>query len=148
MGLERAKIEKAFFRRLNAVVEPAVRRGVGSLTLAPASLIVLETVGFKSGSRRRTPLWSVGVGPYRLVSTARGNRSFWVKNLQRESEISFYLGGRLRSANALVIVRGENGVEYNRDTHALSKPLQKLAATIADYVLEGWAFALLVPNKR
>lgn len=67
-----AKLEQAVFRRLNAVVEPAVRSGIGSTTLAPASLIVLETVGSKSGLRRRTtPLWSIKLGRYRVVSTAR-----------------------------------------------------------------------------
>ncbi len=42
------RLEQRVFRSLNAVVEPAVRKGFGSPTLAPAGLIVLETVGFKS----------------------------------------------------------------------------------------------------
>ena len=82
------KIEQRVFRRLNAVVEPAVRRGIGSPALAPASLIVLETVGFKSGKKRRTPLWSVCLGGYRIVSTARGDRSYWVRNLQRRPRVN------------------------------------------------------------
>ncbi len=98
-----AKIEKNAFRRLNSVVEPAVRRGIGSLTLAPATLIVLETLGFKSGKQRRTPLWSFRLGRYRIVSTARGDRSFWVKNLLKEPKVSYYLGGKRRESNAFVI---------------------------------------------
>jgi hypothetical protein len=46
------KREQQVFAGLNAVVEPAVRKGFGSPVLAPAGLIVLETVGFKSGARR------------------------------------------------------------------------------------------------
>ncbi|MFK7977577.1 MAG: nitroreductase/quinone reductase family protein, partial [Halioglobus sp.] len=106
-----AKLEKTIFRLLNAIVEPAVRRGFGSLTIAPASLIVLETTGFKSGQKRKTPLWSIGLGRYRLVSTARGDRSFWVKNLEKESQVSFYLGGRRRAANAWVVRDGQ----YSQD---------------------------------
>ena len=80
MSVDLAAFEQKVFRNLNSVVEPAVRRGFGSPTRAPAGLIVLETVGFKSGTTRRTPLWSLRLGRYRVVSTARGNRSFWVKN--------------------------------------------------------------------
>ena len=82
-------LERNFFRRLNSVVEPAVRRGIASSRLTPASLIVLETTGFKSGKQRRTPLWSIGLGRYRIVSTVRGDRSFWIRNLQKEPKGSF-----------------------------------------------------------
>lgn len=139
-----AKLEQSLFRGLNAVVEPAVRKGFGSLTLAPASLIVLETIGFKSGRERRTPLWSVGVGPYRIVSTARGGRSFWVKNMEKNGDVSFYLGGRRRQASALVIRDGQ----FSRAIAGFPKPVQKLVQVLADYALSGWAFALLIPEKR
>lgn len=139
-----ARVEQQFFRTLNALVEPAVRHGVGSLSLAPASLIVLETTGYKSGQRRRTPLWSVGLGGYRMVSTARADRSFWVRNLQCDPFVSFYLGGRRRDARALVITGGE----VIRDSGDLPAPLESFAYTLADVALPGWAFALLVPAKR
>ena len=44
-------VEQRFFRGLNSVVEPLVRAGVGSPARSPASLIVLETIGFRSGSQ-------------------------------------------------------------------------------------------------
>lgn len=138
-----AGFEKTLFRRLNAVVEPAVRNGVGSPFLAPASLIVLESIGFKSGKKRRTPLWSLGFGPYRVVSTARAERSFWVKNLINEPSVSFYLGGRRRSAQAFVIADGE----VHGDTGFLSPALFKLVDVFSDYALKGWVFALLIPSK-
>lgn len=53
-----------------------MRSGVASPTLLPGALVVLESIGFKTGARRRTPLMS-----FRIVSTVRGERSFWVKNL-------------------------------------------------------------------
>ncbi len=70
------KLEQKFFRALNSVVEPAVRKGIGSSRITPASLIVMETTGFKSGKMRRTPLMAMRVGKYILVATFRGGRSF------------------------------------------------------------------------
>ncbi len=139
-----AKIEKNAFRRLNSVVEPAVRRGIGSLTLAPATLIVLETLGFKSGKQRRTPLWSFRLGRYRIVSTARGDRSFWVKNLLKEPKVSYYLGGKRRESNAFVIT--SNMLQQ----HSVQLPpiLQQLAKTFFRNTRSGWTFAVLIPIKQ
>lgn len=139
-----ARIEQGVFRCLNAVVEPAVRRGIGSPTFAPASLIVLETVGFKSGEQRRTPLWSVGVGPYRIVSTARGRRSFWVKNLVKQPRARYYLGGRALAADAIVIAPGEVGPQQ-QPVNSVMRGITNLLSRLAR---EGWAFAILVPAGK
>ncbi|MDE0952092.1 MAG: nitroreductase/quinone reductase family protein [Halioglobus sp.] len=139
-----ANIEQAVFRNINAVVEPTVRRGFGSPTFAPAGLIVLETKGFKSGMRRRTPLWSFRLGRYRLVSTGRGDRSFWVKNVLQQPRVNYYLGGRRRAADAIVITRSA----LLPDSPKLSPSLQKMAAVLSSCAPEGWAFVLLVPVKR
>ena len=84
------RLERDFFRALNSVVEPAVRRGVASPRYTPGSLIVLESTGFKSGQQRRTPLAALRLGRYILVGTARGNRSFWPRNLANEPEVTYY----------------------------------------------------------
>lgn len=139
-----AKLEQAVFRRLNGIVEPAVRFGIGSPTLTPASLIVLETVGFKSGMLRRTPLWSIRLGRYRLVSTARGKRSFWVKNMLLQPAVSFYLGGRRRDAEAIVIADGSPLPESTE----LSPTMRALTTVFYSLAQKGWAFAILVPSKR
>jgi deazaflavin-dependent oxidoreductase (nitroreductase family) len=138
------KLEQAVFRSLNSVVEPAVRFGIGSPTFTPASLIVLETVGFKSGLQRRTPLWSIRLGRYRLVSTGRGERSFWVKNLLQQPVVSFYLGGRRRVSRAIVITEGNPLPE----TSALSPAMRKVVKVLHSLAPKGWAFAVLAPAKR
>jgi len=138
------KFEQKLFRGVNSVVEPAVRKGFGSPTLAPASLIVLETVGFKSGTQRRTPLWSFCLGRYRIVSTARGERSFWVKNLLQQPKVSYYLGGRRRESQAIVIAEGAP----QHSAAALSPLMRKVTEVFARYARRGWAFAILVPVKR
>ncbi len=98
------QFEQNFFRKLNAIMEPAVRRGFGSPRFLPAGLILLESVGFKSGQQRRTPLLSFQVGRYRIVTTARSKRSFWVKNLVQQPRVSYFLGGKRREAEAIVFV--------------------------------------------
>ena len=81
--ISRNKVEQVFFRRLNSIVEPLVRRGVGSPSFTPTSVILLETVGFKSGLARRTPLLSIRLGKYTLVSTARGSVHFGLRTCKR-----------------------------------------------------------------
>ena len=135
--------ERDFFRRLNSVVEPAVRRGIGSSRLTPASLIVLETTGFKSGKQRRTPLWSFRLGRYRIVMTARGERSFWVKNLQKNPDISYYLGGRRRDSEALVIAPGVD----RWPSSVLPPLLRRLTDLLARSTSQGFAFAVLLPTR-
>jgi deazaflavin-dependent oxidoreductase (nitroreductase family) len=144
MTINRDKIERSVFRRLNAVVEPAVRRGIGSPTLSPASLIVLETVGFKSGEQRRTPLWSICLGPYRIVSTVRGDRSLWVKNLIKQPRVKYYLGGRPRESDAFVIARGTTA----QQTPALHPLMSRLTNLLSRLAQAGWTFAILVPIKK
>lgn len=138
-----ATFERNLFRAVNALVEPAVRRGIGSPRFTPLSLIVLETIGFKSGALRRIPLWSVLVGRYRIVSTARGDRSFWVKNLQARSELQYYVGGKARPATAIVIA--PDHVDQLTDT---SPPLLRaIVAALGRFPGEDWAFAVLVPER-
>ncbi len=55
MPVDRQKLEREFFRMLNRVVEPAVRKGIGSPRFVPGGLILLESTGHKSGQTRRTP---------------------------------------------------------------------------------------------
>lgn len=135
------RMEQAFFRRLNGVVEPLVRAGVGSPARLPAALIVLETTGFRSGKPRRTPLWSLGLGRYRLVATARGERSFWVRNLGAQPRARFYLGGERRESEAIVIAPGFDNIEE----WELNAPFGRLVSALVDVAGRGWAFALLVP---
>ena len=138
-----SRLEKELFRRINGVVDPLVSRGVASSAATPASLIVLESVGFKSGLARRTPLWSFRLGPYRLVSTARGRRSFWVKNLQKQAQVQYFLGGEEVSSEAIVLAPGYD----NLDQWELSPWLERTMDALRRLSHRGWAFALLVPAE-
>jgi deazaflavin-dependent oxidoreductase (nitroreductase family) len=139
--LDRARLEQRFFRRLNAVVEPALRRGIGSYEITPAGLLLLETEGFKSGQTRSTPLLSLACGPYRIVSTVRGERSFWVKNLIKNPHVNYYLGGKPRAAQAYVFLDGERVTEQPCQT-----PVLRILSDIARRrAVNGWAVAILAP---
>lgn len=138
-----ASVEREFFRRLNGVVEPAVRCGIGSPRLLPAGLIVLESTGFKSGLKRRTPLVAFKLGSYIVVMTARGERSFWVKNLRKQPRTRFWRGGREQQARAFVLAPGK---PYRRPT-SFPGWLSQVAARLHPLTRQGFAFAILGPEK-
>ncbi|GAB5451308.1 MAG: hypothetical protein Hals2KO_16360 [Halioglobus sp.] len=136
-------LEQRFFRNLNKVVEPAVRRGVGSPGFSPAALIVLESTGFKSGAQRRTPLLSVAAGPYRVVSTVRGDRSFWVKNLINQPRVNYFISGNPRAAQALVITGGELVTPTDIEEFPL---LSALVSLLRRRSRQGTTFAVLLDD--
>ena len=141
MTVDRQKLEREFFRMLNRVVEPAVRRGIGSPRFVPGGLILLESVGFKSGAKRTTPLVAIRLGGYVFVSTVRGDRSFWVKNLMKKPRVQYYLGGKPRQAKAFVLAPGKR---YRRPT-SLPSYIGRITDFLAPYTKAGWAFAVLAP---
>lgn len=137
------RLEREFFRMLNRVVEPAVRRGVGSPRFVPGGLIVLETRGSKTGKLRRTPLTATRLQGHVFISTFRGERSFWVQNLQKQPRVSYYLGGRQRQARAFVMLPGKR---YKRPK-SLPATIGRITDFLAPYTRAGWAFAVLAPVK-
>ena len=138
-----SQLEREFFRKLNAVVEPAVRKGVASPRIAPAGLVVLESTGFKSGQTRRTPLLAMRLGTCVFVTTVRGERSFWVKNLQKTPLTRYFRGGREHDTKAFVIAPGKR---YQRPK-SLPPLIAWLADTFAERAPRGWAMAVLMPVK-
>ncbi len=129
------------FRNINAVIEPAVRRGLFSPRYAPTGLISLESTGFKSGLLRRTPLLATSLAGFTVVSTVRGDQSFWVKNLIRKPRNVFSRGGRTFEAEAIVIRRGAC---YNNPGEL---PLlgEKLLAALVKLLPRSMAVAVLIP---
>ena len=140
---EARKLEVEFFRMMNRVVEPMVRAGIGSPRLAPGGFIVLETVGRKSGKRRRTPLAATRIGRYVIVATFRGERSQWVRNLAVRSRTRYWAGGKPHPAKAFVMHAGKRF----REPQSLPAPLRRVVRFLAPYTKAGWAFAVLSPAK-
>lgn len=136
-------LEREFFRMLNRVVEPAVRKGFGSPRFVPGGLIVLESLGHKSGKIKSTPLAATRLQGYVFVSTFRGEKSFWVKNLEEQPKARYFLAGKPRDTKAFVIRKGKR---YRRPK---SFPVAIAAITdfLAPYTEAGWTFVVLAPAK-
>ena len=135
--------ERDLFRKLNGVLEPLIRKGMGSPVFMPVGTIVIETKGFKSGQTRRTPLMTLRIGPYWLLSTVRGDRSFWVKNLEKQPSVHYFFAGLKRKATATVFTT-ENA-SNNQDS--LSDTEKLISTALHPYLQAGWAFALLKREK-
>jgi hypothetical protein len=138
---DRQKLEREFFRMLNRIVEPAVRRGIGSPRFVPGGLIVLESTGFKSGQQRRTPLVATRFMGHVFISTGRAERSFWVKNLQKKPRTRYWLAGKPREARAFVMAPGKR----YRSPVSLPQAVRKITDFLAPYTRAGWAFVVLAP---
>jgi len=135
-------VEVQFFRLLNQLVEPQIRAGWASPRFVPGGLIVLETVGRRSGRRSRVPLAAVRIDGHVLVSTFRGDRSEWVKNIAVNPRVRYWLRGRARPATALVISTA--GRARGRDR--LPAAVRWLVRALVPYTYAGWAFAVLAPE--
>lgn len=137
------QLEKQVFDRLNSLVVPLLMEGIGSSNIPPASLVVLESTGHKSGKTRKTPMWSLKLGRCRLVGTARGKRSFWVKNLYAQGDTRYFIAGEQVAASAIVLAPHFNNIHL-WDLNGL---FSKISALLNKLVSRGWAFAILVPQE-
>jgi deazaflavin-dependent oxidoreductase (nitroreductase family) len=134
--------EAAFYYSLNALVAPWVRAGFGSPGPLTAGLIVVETVGRRSGRALPVPLIAWPAGRALVVSTVRGDRSQWVKNLSAHPSVRYWQYGRQHAATATVI-RPEQQHAHARSpqpAHGLAAALQRSATC------SGLTFALLTPD--
>jgi deazaflavin-dependent oxidoreductase (nitroreductase family) len=143
-GERRASIEVEFFRFLNRWLEPQIRAGLGSPRLAPGGLIVLETRGRKTGRRTRVPLVATRIQGHVLIATFRGARSQWAKNLSASPETRFWMGGRLRPADAYVLTARHRP----RPLPKLPALLRLVVVFLTPYTHAGWSFAILAPRRE
>lgn len=134
--------QKEFFNGLNQFAEPLVRAGFGNPLLWPTGTIVVETTGRKSGRKINIPMLATRFGDMVVFSTIRQN-SQWVKNLEANPEVRYWLAGQSREATAFV---------FAPDQKASVDNLPHQAACLAG-LLQGQArllrisFALLTPRE-
>ena len=132
-------LETEFYRALDAVLGPIARSGVAAPGVLPVGVIVLETTGWRSGRRHRTPVLATALGDRLLVSTYRGRKSHWVQNLLRNPDLRYWTGDESHTATAWVVA-----------PDAELPAGQSEAATawlgcVAD--VSGCAFAVLTPRE-
>jgi deazaflavin-dependent oxidoreductase (nitroreductase family) len=138
-----SQFEADFFSGLNSIVEPYLRAGFGTPGPCANGVILLETIGRKSGRTINVPLMAFSFGDMVIVSTVRARRSQWIRNVATNSEVRYWLHRRARKATAFVI--GDGGRTAVRDRmppHARAIAAMLHPLTISDNV----AFALLMPQ--
>lgn len=136
-------LEARVFRAVNSVLEPAIRSGAGSLECLPAGLVVVEARGRTSGRRIRTPLLATRVGKHFLVSTFRGGRSQWIRNLRANPDARCWVGGRSRKVAATVF--GAETTPADGGTFPLA--LTAVLNAFLPLTRVGWTFVVLAPAR-
>jgi deazaflavin-dependent oxidoreductase (nitroreductase family) len=146
MYLDEREGAAELFRAVNVVVEPLVRAGLlGAPVPWWAGPIVVETRGRKTGRVINVPLLAARLGPLLLVSTVRGERSQWVKNLTARPQVRSWVGGHAREATAFVFAPGHAPPEPAR----LPAPVRCLAARLVPWGSRlGLTIAVLVPRLQ
>jgi deazaflavin-dependent oxidoreductase (nitroreductase family) len=135
-------IEARLFGTLNRVVEPAIRRGLGSSACAPSTFVVVETIGRSTGRRRRVPVASIRVKGLVVVGTFRG-RSQWIRNLAAKPDVRYWIGGRETAARAHVLRPGRMSA-----AESVPPAARKLLPILKPYRRAGWSFAILAPRPK
>ncbi len=72
-----------WFRGVNTLVEPVARRGWLAPAPLGAGLVVVDTVGRRSGRPRSAPVLAARIGTHLFVGTVRGS-SHWMANLAED----------------------------------------------------------------
>ena len=137
-----ANLESVYYEALNCVLTPLAESGMLAPGIVPAGLIVLETTGWRSGRQRRTPLAAAALGDCLLVSTVRGRRSHWVKNLVAQPDVRYWRGDRSQVARAYVAAPASVGAtDEPGDLPAAVSLLWPALVSLAD--VSGCAFVAL-----
>ncbi len=97
----RCDVAKTGFRALNSVLLPAVRSGFAAPLPVGLGLVVVETVGRRSGLVRQVPVVAFRAGDSVTVSTVRGN-SQWLANLEATPAAAVWRNGVRREVIATV----------------------------------------------
>ena len=133
-------LEAGYYAALNRVLVPLARTGL--FAPRPVGLIELATTGWRTGKTHRTPVLAAALGGQLLVSTVRGRRSHWVRNLERTPEAAYWTGDVEHLIRAFVVAPGR----VPREPGDIDARLHGVLAGAAE--LSGCAFALLTPEER
>jgi deazaflavin-dependent oxidoreductase (nitroreductase family) len=99
MGLPRSVVRVA-----NAITNFAIIAGVPRPPYTRENALVIETVGRRSGRRRRIPVGFLDDDGRIIVVVEDGLRSSWVRNaLARDGNLRIHLRGRWRDARLRIL---------------------------------------------
>jgi len=95
--------------------------------LASAKTIDIETIGRKSGQRRRTTIWVVVDGDVPYVRSEYGDSGQWYRNVLAEPRVDVHVAGRRVTA---VATRIEDGEAQRRVSDALRAKYRSSAGSL------------------
>lgn len=140
-----ATAEREFFRALNPLVEPWARAGCVSPSRWPFGVVVIETVGRRSGESRSNPVLAMMVDGHLIVGTARGEGSDWFRNLQASPDVRYWLDGEPHYARALAFAPDAEDTWAGELPTAVQDVVHSLTPAVDAF---GCRFAVLVPSAR
>ena len=140
-----ATLETVYYQALNSVLRPLAESGALAPGTLPAGLIVLETTGWRSGRTHRTPVVAFALGDCLLVSTVRGRRSHWVKNLIAQPDVRYWRGDHAQAARSYVAA--PDGVGAPADVAGLPAAVSLIWPGLVCWAdVSGCAFVALSPR--
>lgn len=133
-----ADLEREAYRQVNAWLEPLIRTGLGAPVLTPLGAIVLEVTGRKSGHVHAVPLLAWAMPGATVISTFRGHRSQWVRNLHADPRCAWFVGRVRKQGVATVFAPGAWP-----DSPVLPALLERCLPAWRALVDSGWAVVVL-----
>jgi deazaflavin-dependent oxidoreductase (nitroreductase family) len=138
-------LETVYYEALNSVLRPLAESGALAPGIVPAGLIVLETTGRRSGLARSTPVVAAALGDCLIVSTVRGRRSHWVKNLIAQPDVRYWRGEESCAVRAYVAAPISVGATATNDLPAAVELMWPALVSLAD--VSGIAFVVLAERS-
>src|SRR3954470_17370495 len=109
---------------VNPVVKAASERGI-----ALPGLVILETIGRKSGQPRRTPVGRAIEGDTLWVVTEHGHRANYVRNIKANPRVRVKVGRRWRSGIARLVPEDDARERQRRIPNKLNSAAVRVMGT-------------------
>lgn len=98
------RLPKQVVRIANAVTKLALLVGIPRPPYTRENALIVETVGHRSGKRRRIPVGYLDDGGRIIVVVEDGSRAYWVRNaLANDGRLRIHLRGAWRPARLRIL---------------------------------------------
>jgi deazaflavin-dependent oxidoreductase (nitroreductase family) len=98
------RLPKQVVRIANAVTKFALLVGIPRPPYTRENALIVETVGRRSGKRRRIPVGYLDDGGRIIVVVEDGSRAYWVRNaLENDGRLRIHLRGAWRPARLRIL---------------------------------------------
>ncbi len=132
------RLPKQVVRIANAVTKLALLVGIPRPPYTRENALIVETVGRRSGKRRRIPVGYLDDGGRIIVVVEAGSRAQWVRNaLENDSRLRIHLRGAWRPARLRILDADPNSYlsRMNR-VHAAFVRVESTTPAVVEIVPE------------